>query len=152
MAKQQLSRVFIGAFIVMYLIGPVTQLIQIVDLDLHVRLGLSEAIVLDPAFAWFKVDELAIAWADMTTLVAGIAFVAGALTRRSWSIWFGFYTLAVWSYWPTLVMLRWTLHPLAGYDILPEAQAVLYFGYMILFAIFSLFGLFYLYRRRNVFG
>jgi hypothetical protein len=43
-------------------------------------------------------DELAIAWADMTYLVAGVVFAVGAFLRRPWSIPFGFYTSATWSF------------------------------------------------------
>ena len=149
--QRQLSRVFIGLFILFWLIGPLTQLIQIIDLDLHVRMGFSEAVILDPEFGWLKADELAIAWADMGTLIAGVIFVIGAVKRRPWSIWFGFYSLAVWSYWPILTLVRWTTLEDSGYSVFAEGQEFVFRGFMLLVGIFSLVGMFYLWRRRRVF-
>jgi hypothetical protein len=150
-SKRQLSRIFIGVYILFWFLGPITQLIQIINLNLHIKMGFSEIKILDPSFAWFKADELSLAWADMTTLIAGIIFIIGSFMRRSWSIWFGFYSLAIWSYWPILTQLRWALLEDNGYDVLAQEQAAIFHIYMILFAVFSLFGMFYLWRHRHIY-
>ena len=74
-SHDHLSYTFIGVFIFLLILGPLTQLLQIVNLPLHVRWGLSERIILQPEYGWFRADELAIAWADMTYFITGIAFV-----------------------------------------------------------------------------
>ncbi|MCP4567570.1 MAG: hypothetical protein GY841_08330, partial [FCB group bacterium] len=89
--EKRLSRAFIGTFILLWLLGPLTQLLQIISLQLHVQWGLSEAIILNPEYGWFRADELAIAWADMTYFMAGLVFVVGNYLRRSWAMPFGFY-------------------------------------------------------------
>ena len=70
--KRQLNYLFIGIFIVLWIMGPLTQLLQIVNLPLHVSWGFSEPLILDPAYGWYRAGELAIAWADMTYLVTGV--------------------------------------------------------------------------------
>ena len=149
--NRQLSRVFIGLFIILWFLGPMTQLIQIINLPLHIDLGLSERLILDPEFGWFRADELAIAWADMTYLVAGIVFVIGVFLRRSWSLAFGFYTLATWSFILLIALIRWSLLDAGGYQVLGKGQEALYRIYAVVYVIFGWFGMVYLWRRRHIF-
>ena len=149
--KQQLSYIFIGIFIFLWFIGPVTQLIQIISLPLHVQWGLSEHIILEPEFGWFKADELSIAWADMTYLVAGAIFVVGAFLRKPWSIPFGFYTLAVWSFIMLLARIRWPLLESNGFDVVAGDQEIIFYIYAYIFILFGWFGMFYLWRNRRIY-
>lgn len=149
--KQQLSYLFIGAFILLWIIGPLTQLLQIISLPLHVKWGLSERVVLDPAFGWFRADELAIAWADMTYLVAGIVFIVGAFMRRSWAIPFGFYTSATWSFILLIARIRWPLLEAHGFDVMAADQETLYYVYAYVFVLFGWFAMVYLWKKRKIY-
>ena len=149
--KRQLSYFFIAGFILLWVIGPLTQLIQIVSLPLHVELGLSEAAILEGGFGWFRADELAIAWADMTYLVAGVVFVIGVFMRRSWAIPFGFYTSATWSFILLMARIRWPLLDAAGYTVIASDQRAIYYAYTYLFILFGWFSMVYLWRKRNIY-
>ena len=149
--KRQLSRIFIGLYILLWLLGPLTQLIQIVNLPLHVKMGFSEARILEPEFGWFQADELAIAWADMTYLVAGIIFIVGVFLRRSWSLPFGFYSLSAWSFILLVTLIRWPLLEAGGFGVIAQEQKVVYYPYAVIYIVFGLFGVFYLWRNRYVY-
>ena len=149
--KKQLSYWFIGIFIFLWIIGPLTQLLQIVNLPLHIEWGLSEAVILEPGFGWFRADELAIAWADMTYLIAGAVFITGVFLRKSWCIPFGFYTLAVWSFILLLVRIRWSLLEINGFDVIKPDQESVFYIYAYLFVLFGWFGMVYLWNKRNIY-
>lgn len=149
--KRQLSYLFIVAFVLLWMLGPLTQLLQIISLPLHVEWGLSEAIILDPEFGWFRADELAIAWADMTYLIAGGIFIAGAFMRRPWSIPFGFYTMATMSFILLVCLLRWTFLARSGYDIISDDQKTVFYVYGIVYVLFGWFGMIYLWRNRRIY-
>jgi hypothetical protein len=149
--KRQLSRIFIGLYILLWLLGPVTQLIQIVNLPLHVKMGISEARILDPEFGWFRADELAIAWADMTYLVAGVIFIVGVFLRRSWSLPFGFFSLSAWAFILLVALIRWPLLEASGFGVIAQGQKIVYNAYAVIYITFGLFGIFYLWRNRYVY-
>ncbi len=149
--KRQLSYIFLILFIILWLLGPLTQLIQIISLNLHVEWGLSEAIILDPAFGWFQADELAIAWADMTYLIAGFVFIIGVFLRRSWSIPFGFYTVATWSFILLMCRIRWSLLEIGNFDVITGDQQLIFYTYAAMYILFGWFGMFYLWRNRNIY-
>lgn len=131
--------------------GPLTQLIQIISLPLHVQWGLSESIILEPGFGWFRADELAIAWADMTYLIAGAVFLVGAFLRKSWSIPFGFYTVATWSFILLMCRIRWVLLENNGFDVIAGDQQVLFYIYASVYILFGWFGMIYLWRNRDIY-
>jgi len=149
--NQQLSYLFIGMFIFLWLFGPLTQLIQIISLPLHVEWGLSESIILESEFGWFKSDELAIAWADMTYLVAGAIFIIGVFIRRSWSIPFGFYTSATWSFILLMTRIRWSLLEAGGFDVVSGDQQLVFYLYATVYILFGWFGMIYLWRHRHIY-
>ena len=149
--SRQLSYWFIGIFILLWIIGPLTQLLQIVSLPLHIEMGLSESKILDPDFGWFRADELAIAWADMTYLISGAVFIVGAILRKSWCIPFGIYTSATWSFILLMARIRWSLLEARGFDVIGPDQEPLYYAYAYLFVAFGWFGMVYLWKRRNIY-
>lgn len=149
--KNQLSNTFISIFILLLILGPLTQLLQIINLPLHVKWGLSEHIILQPEFGWFRADELAIAWADMTYFVTGIAFVIGAFLRKSWSIPCGLYTSACWFFIMLLARIRWPLLEANGFGVLGSDQSLLFYLYAYVYMLFGLFGMYYLWQKRNIF-
>jgi hypothetical protein len=149
--KNHLSYIFIGIFIFLWFMGPFTQLIQIISLPLHVEWGLSEHKILEPEYGWFKADELAIAWADMTYLVAGVIFVVGAFMRKPWCIPFGFYTSAVWSFILLLARIRWPLLEANGFGVLAEDQRLLFYFFAYAYIIFGWYGMYYLWRNRKIY-
>ena len=150
-SDRQLSYLFLGAFIVLWFLGPFTQLIQIINLPLHVQWGLSERIILEPEFGWFKADELAIAWADMTYLITGVIFIIGAFMRRSWSIFFGLYTNAAWSFILLLARIRWSLLEANGFDVLKDDQEFFFYTFSTIYVLFGWFGMYYLWKNRKIF-
>ena len=150
-SKTQLSYFFLGAFIFLWFFGPLTQLIQIISLPLHIELGLMEKKILEPGFEWFKADELAIAWADMTYLIAGLIFIIGTLMRRSWSIIFGLYTNAAWSFILLLVLIRWQILETNGFDVISPDQKLTYYPYAAIYVLFGWFGMYYLWRNRKIY-
>ncbi len=149
--KPQLSYIFIAVFAFLWITGPLTQLLFIVNPSLHQSWGLSGQTVLDAEFGWHRADELAIAWADMTYLAAGLVFIAGALLRRSWAIPFGFYTLAAWSFILLLAIFRWSLLEASGYDVISGDQEVMFYLYAIVYVLFGWFGMIYLWVNRDIY-
>lgn len=149
--KHQLIYLFFGAFLILLILGPITQLLFIVNMPLHVSWGLSEPIVLEPAYGWFKADELAIAWADMTYLAAGVVFLIGSVKRRTWAIPFGFYTSACWAFIMLLARIRWPLLEANGFDVVSGEQETAFYIYAYVYILFGLFGMVYLWRHRNIY-
>lgn len=149
--KRQLSYLYLGVFFILLILGPVTQLLFIVNMPLHVSWGLSEPIVLDPAYGWFKADELAIAWADMTYLAAGVVFFIGVFIRQSWAIPFGFYTSACWTFILLFARIRWPLLEANGFDVVSGDQEVAFYSYALIYILFGLFGMVYLWRNRDIY-
>ncbi len=149
--KKQLSYIFIGLFILLWLMGPLTQLIQIISLPLHVEWGLSESTIMEPAMGWFKADELAIAWADMTYLIAGVIFIVGVLKRRIWSIPFGFYTMATWSFILLMCRIRWPLLEANGFGVISGDQEIMFYIYAVIYILFGWFGMYYLWHNRDIY-
>jgi len=107
--------------------------------------------ILEPGFEWFKADELAIAWADMTYLIAGLIFIIGTLMRRSWSIIFGLYTNAAWSFILLLVLIRWQILETNGFDVISPDQKLTYYPYAAIYVLFGWFGMYYLWRNRKIY-
>ena len=140
----EVSTWFIVVFVLTWLAGPVTQVLFLVAPKLHHSLGMTEANALKPEFKWFILDEKAIAFADMTYFISGIAFVWLALLGNKTALIFGLYSCACYVYIAPLAISRWLL--LAKHDLspLPRRQVAIYYTYMVLFLIFGLYGLFYL--------
>ena len=149
--KRQLSYLFTGAFIFLWIVGPLTQLLFIVNLPLHVAWGLSEPVVFDPAYGWFRADELAIAWADMTYLVSGAIFVIGAFLHRPWAIPFGLYTSATWSFILLMARIRWPLLEANGFDVVSGDQELVFYTYATVYVLFGWFGIVYLWINRDIY-
>jgi len=149
--KNQLSHIFIGIFTLLLIMGPLTQLLFIINQPLHVKLGLSEYIILQPEYGWFKADEMAIAWADMTYLMTGVAFIIGAFLRKPWSIPCGFYTSAAWSFILLMARFRWPLLEANGFGVLGADQVNFFYGYAYLYILFGWFGMYYLWKNRRIY-
>ena len=135
---------FIAFFVLMWIVGPLTQLLQLIAPELHHRLGLTEAGALKPEFKWYLLEERAIAYADLTCLVSGIAFVWLALLDKSSALIFGLYSCACYVYAASISIPRWLL--LAKHELSPQPgrQMPAYVSYMVLYLLFGLYGLFYL--------
>ena len=140
----RVSTWFIVVFVLMWIAGPLTQLLQLIAPKLHHKLGLTEASALNPEFKWFLLDEKAIAVADMTYLVAGIAFVWLSLLGNHLALIFGLYTCACYVFIASYTIPRWLL--LAKHELLPmpRKQLAVYTAYMTLYLLFGLYGLIYL--------
>ena len=77
---------FIVLFIIMWALGPATQVLQLIAPKLHFKLGLMEKAAFEPEFKWFRLNERGTAYADLTHFFAGIAFVWRLReTKRPWS-------------------------------------------------------------------
>lgn len=149
--KQQLSYLFLGIFIFLWIMGPLTQLLQIINLKLHVAWGLSEPFILNPEYGWFRADELAIAWADMTYLVTGAIFVIGAFMHRTWAIPLGFYTMATWSFILLMARIRWPLLEANEFDVVSGDQEFAFYTYATVYILFGWFGMVYLWVNRDIY-
>ena len=140
----EVSTWFMVVFILMWVIGAGTQLLQLVAPKLHHKLGMTEADALKPEFKWFLLEQKAIAIADMTYLVSGIAFVWLALLGNKTALIFGLYSCACYVYFAstfipsTLLLVKHNLSPIS------RKQLGWYLFYAGLFLVFGLYGLFYL--------
>ena len=150
--RGQLSVIFLGLFALLWVMGPLTQFLFIVDMELHQSWGLSSANVFDPAFGWHQADELAIAYADMTYLVAGVIVFVGALMRRSWAIPFGFYTVGTWSFILLLATFRWPLLEARGFGVIEGGQEIMFYSYALVYMLSGWLGMVYLWKNRNIYG
>ncbi len=135
---------FLIVFVLLWIAGPVTQVLFLVAPKLHHRLGMTEADALKPEFRWFLLDEKAIAIADLTYLVSGFVFIWLALLGDDTALIFGLYTCACYVYIASLTIPRWILLSMHGLNPAPRSQLVVYISYMVLFGLFGLYGLFYL--------
>ena len=142
----QIDTWFIILFVFFWAIGPLTQLLFLIAPRLHHKLGLTEQDALKPEFRWFIVDETAIAIADMTYLVAGIAFVWLALLGNDLALPFGIYACSCYVFISCLAIPRWFMLEKQGLSPLPPKQKLFYYSYMTAYCLFGLVGLFYLWR------
>ena len=142
----QISTGFVVVFVLFWIAGPLTQLLQLVAPGLHHKLGLTEADALKPQFRWFLIDEKAIAIADMTYLLAGIVFFWLALQGSDLALPFGIYTCSCYVFIACLAIPRWLMLEKQGLSPLPPKQKPFYVSFMAAYCLFGLFGLFYLWR------
>ena len=140
----EISGWFLVVFVVMWIAGPLTQVLFLVAPRLHHRLGLTEANAFKPEFRWFLLQEKAIAVADMTYLVSGAAFVGLALLDRRSALIFGLYSCACYVYIASMSIPRWLLLGRDDLSPLPARQLPFFLSFMVLFFLFGLYGLFYL--------
>ena len=135
---------FFVVFVLMWIAGPGTQLLQLVAPKLHMKLGLMEAEAFKPEFRWFLLEQKAIAIGDMTFLVSGIAFIWLALLGNDTALIFGLYSCACYVYFATTFIPSTLL--LVKHDLSPISRGQLgaYMLYASLFLLFGLYGLFYL--------
>ena len=135
---------FFILFVLAWIAAPVTQLLFLVAPRLHHKLGMTEDQALEPGFRWFLLDERAIAIADMTYLVSGGIFIWLALSGSPTALIFGLYNCACYVYVALLAISRWRLFGKNDLSPISSRQLPFYMGYMALFLIFGLYGLFYL--------
>ncbi len=135
---------FIIVFALVWMAGPLTQVLFLTAPRFHHKLGLTEADVYEPRFKWYLLEERAIAYADLTNLVSGIAFLSLALLGERLALVFGLYSCACYVYIASISIPRWLM--LAKHDLcpLPGRQLPFYVAYMALYCLFGLYGLFYL--------
>ena len=134
----EVSTWFILVFVLMWVAGPLTQLLFLIAPKLHYKLGLMEA-----EFKWYLLEEKALAIADMSYLASGAAFVSLAARQRH-----GCAVRTV--YLRRLCVLRSDLytknrfgHP-AQMSPVSKEQLGVYLSYACLYLLFGLYGLFYL--------
>ena len=106
---------------------------------------------MDPEFGWYKADELAIAWADMTYFTTGILFVIGAYRRKAWCIPCGFYACGCFLFIMLLARIRWPLLEKSGFSCLEGDQMVAFYLYSYAYMLFGLCGMYYLWSKKNIF-
>lgn len=140
----EVSAWFIVAFVLMWIVGPVTQVLQLVAPKLHMKLGLMEANAFKPEFKWWLLEERAVAIADMTFLLSGIVFISLALLGNETALIFGLYSSACYVYFASTYIPRIIL--LTKHNLSPVSKKQLggYLFYACLFLVFGLYGLFYL--------
>ena len=135
---------FITVFVLVWLAGSTTQILFLVAPKLHHKLGLTEAKALEPDFRWFILDEKAIAYADITHAISGLAFIVLALSGDRTALIFGLYSCACYVYISCLAVSRWLMLGKEGISPLDPKQHSFYFSYMGLLLLFGLYGLYYL--------
>ena len=140
----EVSAWFMVVFILTWIAAPLTQALFLVAPKLHHKLGMTEENALKPDFRWFLLDEKAIAIADMTHLVSGGAFVGLALLGNQSALIFGLFSCACYVYIAILAISRWLLFGKNRLSPMSKGQTPIYMGYMVLFLVFGLYGLFYL--------
>jgi hypothetical protein len=140
----EVSAWFMVVFIVMWIANPLTQALFLIAPNLHHKLGMTETDAFKPQFKWFLLEQKAIAIADMTYLVSGIAFVWLALLGNKTALIFGLYSCACYVYFAStfipsaLLLSKHNLSPIS------RRQLGVYLLYAALFLVFGLYGLFYL--------
>lgn len=139
-----LSVWFLAVFVLVWVAGPLTQVLQLIAPRLHHRLGMTEADAFKPEFRWYLLEERAIAYADLTCLVAGIAFVWLALVGNRSALVFGLYTCACYVYIASISIPRWLLLRKHGLSPVHGGQLAVYVLFMALYFLFGLYGLVYL--------
>ena len=135
---------FVVVFVLVWIAGPVTQLLFLVAPKLHHKLGMTEDNAFNPEFRWFLLDEKAIAIADMTYFVSGGAFIWLALLGNQTALIFGLYSCACYVYVALLAISRWRLFGKNHLSPISRGQVPIYMVYMAVFLLFGLYGLFYL--------
>ena len=135
---------FVVVFALIWIAGPVTQLLFLVAPKLHHKLGMTEDRALNPEFRWFLLDERAIAIADMTYLVSGGAFIWLALLGNQTALIFGLYSCACYVYVAPLAISRWLLFGKNQLSPISRRQVPFYMAFMAVFLLFGLYGLIYL--------
>ena len=137
---------FIVVFVLMWMVGPLTQALFLIAPKLHYRLGLTEADALKPEFRWYLLEEKAIAIADMTFLVSGAAFFSLALLGNDTALLFGLYSCACYVYFAATYIPRTIL--LTKHNLSPVSRKQLgaYLLYACSYLLFGLYGLFYLWE------
>lgn len=140
----EISVWFVVVFVVFWIAGPLTQVLQLIAPELHHKLGLTEANALKPEFKWFLLDERAIAYADLTCLISGIGFVGLALIGNETAVIFGLYTCACYVYIASLIIPRWLLLSHHELNPSPSKQLSVFMSFMVMYLLFGLYGLFYL--------
>ena len=94
----EISLWFILLFSFTLIIGPFTQLLQLIVPELHKKPGLMEAKSFEPEFKWFLLEEKAVAIADMSFLITGLLFITFSLLGRQAALIFGLYTCVCYNY------------------------------------------------------
>lgn len=140
----EISLWFILLFAFMLILGPFTQLLQLIAPELHKKLGLSEARAFEPEFKWYLLEEKAVAIADMAYLATGLIFIVCAILGKKIALIFGLYTCVCYIYFALIYIPRTLLLTKHNLSPLPANQLVIYLGYVTLFLAFGLFGVFYL--------
>ncbi len=135
---------FVIVFALVWMAGPLTQILFLIAPRLHHKLGLTEADAYDPQFQWYLLEERAIAYADLTNVVSGIAFISLALLGERPALVFGLYSCACYVYIASISIPRWLLLAKHRLSPLPGKQLPFYVAYMALYFLFGLYGLFYL--------
>lgn len=135
---------FLVVFVLTWIAGPVTQLLFLIAPKFHHKLGMTEDSALKPEFRWFLLDEKAIAIADMTYFVSGVAFIWLALLGNQTALISGLYSCACYVYIAVLAIARWKLLGKNQLSPMSKGQLPVYVAYMVAFLAFGLYGLFYL--------
>ena len=135
---------FLAFFVLSWIASPVTQLLFLIAPEFHHKLGMTEQDALKPEFRWFLLDEKAIAIADMTYFVSGATFIWLALLGNHNAPIFGLFSCACYVYIAVLAISRWSLFGRNQLSPIAEGQLPVYVGYMVVFLVFGLYGLFYL--------
>jgi hypothetical protein len=145
----QIDTWFIVVFVLMWALGPATQVLQLIAPKLHFKLGLMEKAAFEPEFKWFRLLERGTAYADLTHFFAGITFVWLAIAGNETALIFGLYTCSVYLFVMTQYLVQ--LFLLSGQDLHPVSkdQIGFYVVYAGLFIAFGLYGLFYLWARAS---
>ena len=144
MEKLEVNAWFLAVFVLIWAAGPLTQVLQLIAPRLHHRLGMTEADAFKPEFKWYLLEERAIAYADLTCLGAGAAFVWLALLGNRAALVFGLYTCACYVYIASISVPRWLLLTKHGLGPLRGGQLAAYISFMALIFLFGLYGLAYL--------
>ena len=88
----------IVVFVLIWLAGSATQVLFLFVPKLHHSLGMTEANALKPEFKWFLLDAKAIAFADMTYFISGVAFAWLAHLGAKTALPFGLYCRSCYVY------------------------------------------------------
>ncbi|MEO0853596.1 MAG: hypothetical protein AAFY15_08850 [Cyanobacteria bacterium J06648_11] len=135
---------FLVAFVLVWIAGPGTQALFLIAPKLHHKIGLSEEGTFKSEFRWFLLDERAIATADMTQFVSGVAFIWLALLGNQSGLIYGVYACACYVYVSVLAVSRWYLLRQNQLSPLATGQLPFYVSYMLILNVFGLYGLYYL--------
>jgi hypothetical protein len=146
----EISAWFLAIFVLIWIAGPLTQVLFLAAPKLHHRLGMTEDEALKPEFRWFLLDEKAIAIADLTYFISGGAFIWLALLGNQAALIFGLYSCACYVYIAPLAISRWHLLGKNHLSPMSRAQAPIYMAYMAVYFCFGLYGLFYLWGHARV--